>query len=120
MNRAEQMVHAVKQAEKVGVMYRGMEVSKDEAARLLALKGTEFRLPLSSFSTDPAVAVEFGSLGIRQVPVFMEVHAARGLDISSWAIEEYAYQMEHVVLGNFRVVDTQFVDDALRIVLEPM
>ena len=128
MNRAEQMVYAVEHAEKVGVMYRGMGVSKTEATRLLALKGKEFGLPLSSFTTKSAVASEFASIRVAEsaqggVGVFIEVRGARGLDISSFAIERYKYQAEHIVLGDFRVVEASLVGPqgkTVRLVLEPM
>ncbi len=127
MNRAEQMVYAVEHAEKVGVMYRGMSVSKTEATRLLALKGKEFGLPLSSFTTKSAVASEFASIRVAEstqsVGVLIEVRGARGLDISSFAIEKYKYQAEHIVLGDFRVAEASLVGPqgkTVRLVLEPM
>lgn len=126
MNRAEQMVYAAKHADKVGVMYRGMGVSKGEATRLLALKGKEFGLPLSSFTTKSAVASEFASIRVAegaQMGVFIEVRGARGLDISSFAIEKYKYQAEHIVIGDFRVAEASLVGPqgkTVRLVLEPM
>lgn len=108
LNRASQLMGAVDDAPRVGQLFRGMEISQTELARLKGMVGKEFSLPISSFTTDRTVANEFARLGLDDVPIIVNVSNTSALDISASVIPEYAYQAEHLVYGNFRVVDVRW------------
>ncbi len=103
LNRASQLMRAVDDAPQVSRLFRGMEVSRVELARLKGMVGKKFSLPLSSFTTDKAVANEFAHLGLNETPIIVNVSNTQALDISASVIPEYASQAEHLVYGNFKV-----------------
>ena len=118
------MLEAIRRAPKQKTLYRGMEVSKDVADDLVKKQYGDWELPISSFSSDRAVAQEFTQLGLNDVSVFVEVNNARGLDISKHVLEDFRDQKEHLVAGSVRV---KTVNDNrgrgvnwIRLVLEPV
>lgn len=108
LNRASQLMHAVDDAPRAARLLRGMEISNAELTRLKGMVGKEFSLPLSSFTTDRTVAHEFAHLGLDDVPIIVNVGNTSALDISASVLPEYAYQAEHLVYGNFRVMDVRW------------
>ncbi len=108
LSRASQLMKAADDAPKVGKLFRGMEIPRAELNKLRKMIGKKFSLPLSSFTTDRAVAYEFSHLGLNEVPIIIDVRNVRGLDISASVIPEYASQAEHLVYGDFKVLNVEF------------
>jgi hypothetical protein len=110
LQRASQMLHAAKNSAKVGVLYRGSGVTRQQANALMKLSGKKYTLPLSSFSQNKAIADEFSRAAIithrQEVAVNTVVRNARGISINEVAPNipaQWAREQEFVVSGSFRI-----------------
>ena len=123
LNRASQIMGAVNKSKRVDVLYRGMGISKAEGAALMKQAGKKVALPLTSATYSPDIAAEF-SMRVRGMPTTTDMHlvteirGARGYSISDMVPDQFAYQSEVIIQGNFRVVEVTQDGDQLQMILE--
>ena len=123
LNRASQVMGAVSKAKPVDVLYRGMGISKAEAAGLMKQAGKKVALPLTSATYSPDIATQF-SQRVRGLPTTTDMHlvteirGARAYPIADMVPDQFAYQSEVIIQGNFRVIEVTQDGDQLRMVME--